>query len=176
MSARFKSLRNRYFLVPLIALILMLLSWSASLANPYLAILGGVLVAAVFTAVHHAEVVALKVGEPFGSLILALAVTVIEVGMIVVLILGAPEANQSLARDTVFAAIMITTNGIVGISLLIKTLRQRVAIFNASGVSGALAALVALSTLCLVLPTVTISTPGPTVSYTHLTLPTKRIV
>jgi Ca2+:H+ antiporter len=162
MSARFKSLRNRYFLVPLIALILMLLSWSATLTNPYLAILGGVLVAAVFTAVHHAEVVALKVGEPFGSLILALAVTVIEVGMIVVLILGAPEANQSLARDTVFAAIMITTNGIVGTSLLIKTLRQRVAIFNASGVSGALAALVALSTLCLVLPTVTISTPGPT--------------
>jgi Ca2+:H+ antiporter len=162
MSARFNSLRNRYFVVPFVALILMAVSWSLTLSNPVLAVLGLVLVAAVFTAVHHAEVVALKVGEPFGSLILALAVTVIEVGMIVVLILGSPETTKSLARDTVFAAIMITTNGIVGAALLIKTLRQRVAIFNPNGVSGALAALVALSTLSLVLPSVTVSSPGPT--------------
>lgn len=169
MSARFKSLRNRYFLVPVSALILLAFSWSAKLSNPVLAILGLVLVAAVFTAVHHAEVVALKVGEPFGSLILALAVTVIEVGMIVVLILASPDTNQNLARDTVFAAVMITTNGIVGIALLIKSLRQKVATFNASGVSGALAALVALSTLTLVLPSVTTSSPGPTFTNIQLT-------
>lgn len=162
MSARFKSLRSRYFFVPVFALALLAISWSAKLSNPVLAALGFVLVAAVFTAVHHAEVVALKVGEPFGSLILALAVTVIEVGMIVVLILASPDNNKELARNTVFAAVMITTNGIVGIALLIKSLRQRVATFNASGVSGALAALVALSTLTLVLPSLTTSTPGPT--------------
>lgn len=157
MSSRFKNLRSRYFLLPLGALILLAFSWSRSLSNPTLALLGLLLVATVFTAVHHAEVVALKVGEPFGSLILALSVTVIEVGMIVVLILESPNTNQNLARDTVFAAVMITTNGIVGIALLIKALRQRVAIFNAMGVGGALAALAALSTLSLILPSVTIS-------------------
>ena len=168
MSSRFKNLRSRYFLLPLGALVILALSWSRSLSNPVLTILGLLLVATVFTAVHHAEVVALKVGEPFGSLILALSVTVIEVGMIVVLILESPQTNQNLARDTVFAAVMITTNGIVGIALLIKALKQKVAIFNAMGVGGALAALGALSTLSLILPSVTTSSPGPT--FTNLQL------
>ena len=168
MSSRFKNLRSRYFLLPLGALVVLALSWSQSLSNPVLTILGLLLVATVFTAVHHAEVVALKVGEPFGSLILALSVTVIEVGMIVVLILESPQTNQNLARDTVFAAVMITTNGIVGIALLIKALKQKVAIFNAMGVGGALAALGALSTLSLILPSVTTSSPGPT--FTNLQL------
>lgn len=168
MSSRFKNLRSRYFLLPLGALVILALSWSRSLSNPILTILGLLLVATVFTAVHHAEVVALKVGEPFGSLILALSVTVIEVGMIVVLILESPQTNQNLARDTVFAAVMITTNGIVGIALLIKALKQKVAIFNAMGVGGALAALGALSTLSLILPSVTTSSPGPT--FTNLQL------
>ena len=168
MSSRFKNLRSRYFLLPLGALVILALSWSRSLSNPVLTILGLLLVATLFTAVHHAEVVALKVGEPFGSLILALSVTVIEVGMIVVLILESPQTNQNLARDTVFAAVMITTNGIVGIALLIKALKQKVAIFNAMGVGGALAALGALSTLSLILPSVTTSSPGPT--FTNLQL------
>jgi Ca2+:H+ antiporter len=162
MSSRFKNLRNLYFLVPVAATVLLTLSWSKSLSNLTLSLLGLVLVATVFTAVHHAEVVALRVGEPYGSFILALSVTLIEVGMIVVLILESPETNQSLARDTVFAAIMITTNGIVGVSLLIKSLRQKVAIFNAIGVGGALAVLAALSALSLILPTFTTSSPGPT--------------
>ena len=162
MSSRFKNLRNRYFLFPLVAILLLGISWNRPLSNLVLAALGLVLVATVFTAVHHAEVVALRVGEPFGSLILALSVTLIEVGMIVVLILESPDTNQNLPRDTVFAAVMITTNGIVGIALLIKTIRQRVATFNAIGVGGALAALAALSTLSLILPTFTTSSPGPT--------------
>ena len=162
MLSSIKILSSRFFLIPLIALTGVMLSWAQNPSNFVLALLGGLLVAAVFTAVHHAEVIALKVGEPFGSLTLALAVTVIEVGMIVILIWGSPNPNENLARDTVFAAIMITTNGIVGVALLIKTLRQRLAIFNANGVSGALAALVALSTLTLVLPSVTTSSPGPT--------------
>lgn len=169
MSSRFTNLRSRYFLLPIGALILMGVAWSRTLPNLTLAILGLLLVATVFTAVHHAEVVALKVGEPFGSLILALSVTIIEVGMIVVLILESPETNQNLARDTVFAAVMITTNGIVGVAILIKALRQRVAIFNAIGVGGALAALAALSTLSLILPSVTTSSPGPTFTNIQLT-------
>lgn len=163
-----KILRNRFFLLPLIALTGVVLSWTQKPPSLVLAFLGGLLVTAVFTAVHHAEVIALKVGEPFGSLILALAVTVIEVGMIVVLIWGSPSPNVNLARDTVFAAIMITTNGIVGVALLVKTLRQRVAVFNSNGVSGALAALVALSTLTLILPSLTTSSPGPTFNVVQL--------
>jgi Ca2+:H+ antiporter len=162
MASRFANLRSRYFLLPIGALFLLAIAWSQSPSNLALAALGFVLIATVFTAVHHAEVVALRVGEPYGSFILALSVTLIEVGMIVVLILESPETNQNLARDTVFAAIMITTNGIVGISLLIKSLRQRVATFNAIGVGGALAVLAALTGLSLILPTFTTSSPGPT--------------
>lgn len=168
MSTGFRALRSRYFALPAFSLVALALSWSATLSNLTLALLGGVLVMTVFTAVHHAEVVALRTGEPFGSLILAVSVTVIEVGMIVVLMLESPEKNQDLARDTVFAAVMITTNGIVGIALLIKTIRQRVATFNAMGVGGALATLVSLSALTLILPSVTTSSPGPTFTNTQL--------
>lgn len=127
------------------------------------------LVATVFVAVNHAEVVALRVGEPFGSLILAVAVTVIEVGMIVILILEDPEAAHDLPRDTEFSALMITTTGIVGGSLLIKTIRRKVATFNADGVGGALVALAALSVLSLVFPSVTNTAPGPTFTNSLLT-------
>lgn len=151
-----------YYGLPILALILLAPAWDGSLPSIALVFLGLFLVGTVFTAVHHAEVVALRAGEPFGSLILAISVTVIEVGMIVVLILGSPDTNQNLARDTVFAAVMISTNGIVGVALLIKTLRQRIATFNAIGVGGALATLVALSTLTLALPSFTTSSPGPT--------------
>jgi Ca2+:H+ antiporter len=162
MASRNKTLGSRYFTLPIFALVILVFVWSMSPPSWALALLGALLIVTVFTAVHHAEVIALRVGEPFGSLTLALAVTIIEVGMIVVLIWGSPNPNENLARDTVFAAIMITTNGIVGIALLVKTLKQKTAVFNANGVSGALAAIVALSVLTLVLPSVTTSSPGPT--------------
>ena len=79
--------------------------------------------AAVLAAVHHAEVVAHRVGEPFGSLVLAVAVTVIEVALILTLMLSGGEETSTLARDTVFAAVMITCNGIVGISLLVGAIK-----------------------------------------------------
>ena len=148
--------------VPPIALIALLLTWSSSPETGLQILLGLLLVATVYVAVHHAETVALRVGEPFGTLILAVAVTVIEVGMIVVLILENPEGTRNLARDTVFSAVMITTNAIVGSSLLVKTLRNREASFRAEGVSGALAVLAALSIISLVLPATTISSPGLT--------------
>ena len=162
MAANFKALKPSFFVLPLISLVLLALSWERTLSIPVLLALGVVLVLTVFVAVHHAEVVALRVGEPFGSLILAVAVTVIEVGMIIVLILDDPTAARDLPRDTVFAAVMITTTGIVGASLLVKTLKNKVATFNAEGVGGAVGALAALSVLSLVLPSVTTSSPGPT--------------
>ncbi|WP_084960476.1 calcium:proton antiporter [Thermoactinospora rubra] len=122
------------------------------------------LVGAVVAAVHHAEVVAHRVGEPFGTLILAIAVTVIEVGLIVMLMTsGGPEAG-SLARDTVFAAFMIVCNGVVGLCLLAGALRHRVVEFKVEGVTAALATLSAVATMSLVLPSFTTSSPGPTFS------------
>jgi Ca2+:H+ antiporter len=162
LAAKFVGLRNRYFIVPAIALALLAITWDRSLPWPILLGLGLVLVATVFVAVHHAEVVALRVGEPFGTLILAVAVTIIEVGMIVVLMLENPAKTLDLARDTVFAAVMITINLILGGSLLIKTLKNRIATFKAEGAVGALAVLAALSILSLVLPAFTTSSPGPT--------------
>ncbi|NMH95199.1 ionic transporter y4hA [Pseudonocardia bannensis] len=131
-------------------------------------LVGAALVAAVLVAVYHAEVVAHRIGEPFGSLTLAVAVTVIEVGLILSLMAtGGPE-TATLARDTVFAAIMITCNGIVGLCLLVGTLHHRVVAFHAGGSSGALATVITLATLCLVLPAFTTTTTGPTFSESQL--------
>lgn len=123
----------------------------------------------MLAAVHHAEVVAHRIGEPFGSLVLAVAVTVIEVALIVTLMVSGGPETASLARDTVFAAVMITTNGIVGISLLLGALRYGVTLFNAEGSGAALATVVTLATLSLVLPTFTTSQPGPEFSPAQLT-------
>ena len=134
-------------------------------------VLGGVgvcLVAAVMAGVHHAEVVAHRVGEPFGTLMLAVAVTVIEVALIVSLMLAGGASAVALARDTVFAAIMIVCNGVLGLCLLVGGLRHRVLDFRVEGTSPALAVLVALSTLTLVLPVFTTSSPGPTFSGAQL--------
>ena len=126
------------------------------------------LAGAVLAAVHHAEVVAHRVGEPYGSLILAVAVTVIEVGLIVTLMVSGGDHTSTLARDTVFAATMITCNGVVGLSLLVGSLREHVVPFRAEGTSAALATVATLATLTLVLPTFTTSTPGPQFSGAQL--------
>lgn len=129
---------------------------------------GGALIATVFAAVYHAEVVAHYVGEPFGTLILAVAVTVIEVALIVSIMVSSPEAKSGLARDTVFAAVMIVCNGIVGLSLLSGGVRHRVQGFQLEGASAALAVLAALTSLTLILPNYTISAPGPMLSNVQL--------
>ncbi|CAM3856238.1 calcium:proton antiporter [Nocardioides zeicaulis] len=126
-----------------------------------LGVLALVLVGAVLAAVHHAEVVAHRVGEPYGSLVLAVAVTIIEVGLIVTLMVTADKDSSGLARDTVFAAVMITVNGIVGLSLLVGALKHHLAVFNPEGTGAALATVISLAVLCLVIPSVTTSEPGP---------------
>ncbi len=146
--------------VPLGALIVLLATWFKH-EHPFSLLLIAIfLIGAVLSAVHHAEVVAHRVGEPVGSLVLAVAVTVIEVGLIVMLMTGAGPGATTYARDTVFAAVMITLNGIVGLSLLVGALRHRLVSFNASGSGSALATVITLAGVCLVLPGFTVSVTG----------------
>jgi Ca2+:H+ antiporter len=126
------------------------------------------LIGAVIASVHHAEVVAHRLGEPFGTLVLAVAITVIEVALMLSLMLAGGDDKQTLPRDTIFAAIMIICNGVVGICLLVGGLRHHEQSFRVEGAGSALAALVALSTLSLVLPSFTTSTAGATYSISQL--------
>ncbi|MGW2053730.1 calcium:proton antiporter [Streptomyces sp. NPDC001840] len=156
-----RSLVSQWTLVvPLLALIALVLSWGRSLPGFAVALVALCLAGAVLAAVHHAEVVAHRVGEPFGSLVLAVAVTVIEVALIVTLMAGGGDKAATLARDTVFAAVMITCNGILGLCLLVGAVRSRVAVFNPEGTGAALATVATLATLTLVLPTFTTSKPA----------------
>src|SRR5690349_5283263 len=155
-------------LVPILAVIDLVLSWGRQLPVVLVVLTALFLAGAVLAAVHHAEVVAHKVGEPYGSLVLAVAVTVIEVALIVTLMVSGGEKTQSLARDTVFAAVMITCNGILGLSLLIGAMRRHVAVFNPEGTGGAFATVATIATLSLVLPTFTTSRPGPQFSPAQL--------
>ncbi|MFB6807648.1 calcium:proton antiporter [Streptomyces sp. NPDC056387] len=154
--------------VPVVALLALVFSWGRDLPGFAVGLVALCLGGAVLAAVHHAEVVAHRVGEPFGSLVLAVAVTIIEVALIVTLMADGGDKTASLARDTVFAAVMITCNGIVGLSLLVGALRNRVAVFNAEGSGAALATVATLAVLSLVLPTFTTSKPGPEFSTAQL--------
>ncbi|WP_375432042.1 calcium:proton antiporter [uncultured Friedmanniella sp.] len=155
-------------LVPVLALVVLALTWGRDLPGVVVALVALVLGGAVLAAVHHAEVVAHRVGEPFGSLVLAVAVTIIEVALIITLMLSGGAKTATLPRDTVFAAVMITVNGIVGLSLLIGAVRYKITLFNAEGTGAALATVATLATLSLVLPTFTTSRPGPEFSPSQL--------
>ncbi len=145
---------------PVVALVALVTTWGRDVGPGVVALVAVLLAGAVLAAVHHAEVIAHRVGEPFGSLVLAVAVTVIEVALILTLMVSGGHKAETLARDTVFAAAMITMNGVVGLSLLVGALRHGVPRFNAEGTGSALATLVALATLSLVLPTFTTSASG----------------
>src|SRR5262245_32544336 len=143
-------------------------AWLILLLTPFLqvrgivaAIAGAILIATVFAAVYHAEVVAHRTGEPFGTLVLAIAVTVIEVALIVSVMIAVPTGKAALARDTVFAAVMIVCNGIVGLCLLWGGARHHEQGFQIYGASAALAVLAALTILTLILPNVATTVPGP---------------
>jgi Ca2+:H+ antiporter len=163
------AMRKRWPLVaPLVALAVLAAALILG-ARAWLAPLCGLaLIGAVLASVHHAEVVAHRVGEPLGTLVLALAVTAIEVGLIVSMMIAGGAATAALARDTVFAAVMILVNGVVGLCLLVGGLRHREQSFRTEGAGPALASLFALSILTLVLPAFTTSTPGPTYSTAQL--------
>src|ERR1700704_4066256 len=129
----------------------------------FAAVLLVILFGTVFAAVHHAELIAQKIGEPYGTLLLTLAVTVIEVALIATIMLG-EKPVPALARDTVFAVVMIVCNGLVGICILAGGLRYREQDVQVSGSSLYLSVLIVMATITLIMPNYTLSTPGPTYS------------
>jgi Ca2+:H+ antiporter len=130
-------------------------------ATAVLALAAVLLAAAVFSAVHHAEVLALKLGEPFGSLLLAVAVTVIEASLIISILLTSAPGSEAVARDTVFAAVMIVLNGIVGLCLVLGGQRHFEQRLRLEAASAALSVLATLAVLALVLPNFTKAASGP---------------
>jgi Ca2+:H+ antiporter len=152
-----------------------LLAWVVLLLTPFVGfggftalLAGAALITTVFAAVYHAEVVAHRTGEPFGTLILAAAVTVIEVALIVSVMIAAPAEKAALARDTVFAVVMIVCNGIVGLCLLWGGARHREQGFQVHGASAALAVLAVLTVLTLIVPNAATAMPGPLLSKSQL--------
>jgi len=135
--------------------------FGAGAAGFYTVLLGAGLLAGVLAAVFHAEVVAHRIGEPYGTLVLAVAVTAIETALIVSLMIAGGAAAGGLARDTVFAAVMIILNGMVGLCLLAGGARHREQVFGLQGVSAALTTLAAIAVLTMVLPNFTTTRPGP---------------
>ena len=160
--------------VPLWTILAPLLAWllyfaaPASLGLVFSILLGIFLMGAVMSAVHHAEVIAHRIGEPYGTLVLAIAVTVIEVSLIVSLMLSGTTDTSTLARDTVFAAVMIILTGMVGLCLLVGGVRYGEQVVGRHGVSSALVTLMAITVLTLILPNFTTSVPGPVYSTSQL--------
>lgn len=116
----------------------------------------------VLSCVGHAEVIAHRIGEPFGTLVLAVAMTVIEVSLIVALMVTEGPKSETLARDTVFAAIMVVCNGVVGVSIIVRARRDRIVRFSEQGANALLGTVMTVATLSLVLPTFTSSSAGGT--------------
>jgi Ca2+:H+ antiporter len=133
----------------------------------FAATLLAILFGTVFAAVHHAEVIAERIGEPYGTLLLTLAVTVIEVALIATIMLG-KNAVPTLARDTVFAVVMIVCNGLVGICILTGGWRYREQDIQVSGSQLYLSVLIVLATITLIMPNYTLTTPGPVYSALQL--------
>ena len=160
--------------MPMWSWIAPLLAWmllggvAMGLGGAYLVLVALALVGSVIAGVHHAEVVAHRLGEPYGTLVLAVAITVIEVGLIVALMVSGGSGTAALARDTVFAAVMIIINGMVGLCLLMGGARHREQAFGLYGTSAALTTLAAIAVLTLVLPNYTVSAPGPAYSPAQL--------
>jgi Ca2+:H+ antiporter len=128
--------------------------------EPLALVLAAILLGNVIAAVHHAEVLAIRVGEPFGTLILALAVTVIEVGLIISIMLSG-KPNPALARDSIHAVVMLVLHGLAGLSIVVGAFRQRETEFRVEGANAFLAVLLPMAVLVLVLPNYLVSAPGP---------------
>src|SRR5689334_15431803 len=137
--------------VPLLVCAVLPFVWGVELGFGLLALAAVALIAAVVAAVHHAEVIALRVGEPFGTLVLALAVTIIETGLIISMMLGA-EPNPALLRDSIHAVVMLVLHGLAGLCIVVGAFRQREAEFRVEGANALLAVLMPMSVLVLVLP------------------------
>jgi Ca2+:H+ antiporter len=154
---------NRIPLVSIILPVLGLLTWllvGKTQSGLLALLLVAVLLGNVISAVYHAEVIALRVGEPFGTLVLALAVTVIEVGMIVVLMVGG-EPNPTLMRDSIHAVVMLVLHGLAGLCIVVCAIYHREPEFHVAGANAFLAVLIPMAVLVLVMPNYAASAPGP---------------
>jgi Ca2+:H+ antiporter len=127
----------------------------------FIALMGAILISAVLSAVHHAEVIAHKTGEPYGTLVLSISVTIIEVSLIIAMMFDGHEGSEFIARDAVFATIMIVINGVVGLCIFMGGLKHHEMAFRNEGTNSAIGVLTAMATFILVMPVVTSSTPGP---------------
>jgi len=156
------------WLIPALSFGLLVLAALTGVGN-VLAVLCGIgLMAAVIAAVHHAEVIAHRVGEPFGTLVLAIAITVIEASLVLSMMVAGGEHTAALARDTIYAAVMIICTGVVGLCILVGGLAHREQSFRVEGAGAGLAALIVMATLTLVLPDFTTTTQGGTYSTSQL--------
>ena len=165
---RFKlSLPYWTIVAPLVAWLFYFLK-SYQLSTTFTILITVSLIGAVMAAVHHAEVIAHRIGEPYGTLVLAIAVTVIEVSLIVSLMLSGGSDAATLARDTVFAAVMIILTGIIGLCLLLGGFRFGEQSYGKHGVNAALVTLTAITVLTLILPNFTTSIPGPVYNRSQL--------
>ncbi len=156
------------WLTPALSLALVVIA-SMTDVGAFVALLCGIgLIAGVIAAVHHAEVVAHRVGEPFGTLVLAVAVTVIEVSLILSMMFAGGDDMATLPRDTIYAAVMIICTGVVGICVLVGGIAHHEQSFRVEGAGAGLAGLIVMSALTLVLPVFTTSTPDGTYSTMQL--------
>jgi Ca2+:H+ antiporter len=156
------------FLVPVVGLVLLVLTWGSEPSLLLTIVLVVAHVALVMMAVAHAEAIAHRVGEPYGTLVLALAVTVIEVSLILTLMSIAESGTETLARDTVFAAIMIVCNGVVGLSIFVDARKDHIVDFSEQGANALLGTVMTIATLSLVMPNFTTSSEGATFSGSQL--------
>jgi Ca2+:H+ antiporter len=160
-------MKKPFFAVPIWSILLPLFAWlvytggGIFYGSIYLFISVIALIGGVITSVYHAEIIAHRVGEPFGTLVLAVAVTLIEVALIVSLMISGGASAVTLARDAVFAAVMIILNGIIGLCLLLGAMQHKEQTFGLDAVSASLTTLTAIVTLTLILPNYTTSSPGP---------------
>ncbi len=156
------------WLVPVAAFAVFLVALVVGVGTVLAVLCGAALVGAVLVAVHHAEVVAHRVGEPLGTLVLALAVTAIEAALILSMMLAGGEEMAVLPRDSIYAAVMIICNGVVGLCILAGGLAHREQTFRVEGAGAGFAALIVMASLTLVLPVFTTTTPPGTYSNSQL--------
>src|SRR5690348_6945095 len=161
-------MRHWTWLTPVLTLGVLLVAFALGVGTWLAVVCGAALVGSVLVAVHHAEVVAHRVGEPLGTLVLALAVTAIETALILSMMIAGGEEMAVLPRDSIYAAVMIICNGVVGLCVLLGGLAHREQTFRVEGAGAGLAALIVMATLTLVLPEFTTSTPAGTYSNSQL--------
>jgi Ca2+:H+ antiporter len=154
--------------IPALAIASLVAALATGVGTSLTVLCGIVLMGTVVAAVHHAEVVAHRVGEPFGTLVLAVAVTVIEAALILSMVIAGGNDMAVLARDSIYAAVMIICTGVVGICVLLGGIAHREQTFRVEGAGAGLAALIVMAALTLVLPAFTTTTPGGTYSSSQL--------